>query len=158
MIRRRAYLLLGFLVTPFAIVGFRIVTRVTKRPRVRLLVTNERNEVLLLRDVIGGRRWTFPGGGVNRNETFEEAARRELFEETGIDIPTSALRHIVTVDGSSVGLSFDAPIFKAVVKRNELPIAPYNTKEIAHVGWFSTDHLPNRVSVLVREILAKYHT
>lgn len=28
--------------------------------------------------------WATPGGGLEGNETFKEAAKRELFEETGI--------------------------------------------------------------------------
>ncbi|MDU5083273.1 NUDIX domain-containing protein [Tissierella carlieri] len=28
--------------------------------------------------------WVLPGGGVKRNETFEEAIKREIYEETGI--------------------------------------------------------------------------
>jgi 8-oxo-dGTP pyrophosphatase MutT (NUDIX family) len=31
-----------------------------------------------------GRWWITPGGGLEEHESFEDAARRELFEETGI--------------------------------------------------------------------------
>jgi len=48
---------------------------------------NAQGEVLLLRrplDVPQGGLWSFPGGKVERGETPLDAARRELFEETGI--------------------------------------------------------------------------
>ena len=38
--------------------------------------------------------WTFPGGKLEENETFEDAAIRETFEETGITIKITGLYKI----------------------------------------------------------------
>lgn len=56
------------------------------RPSARILLLNE-GRVLLLRAVgfpDGGDRWITPGGGLKPGESFEEAAVRELQEETGL--------------------------------------------------------------------------
>lgn len=56
----------------------------------RLIVLDERHRVLLLRgrDRSGtyGQVWTTPGGAVEPGETHEQAARRELWEETGLEV------------------------------------------------------------------------
>ena len=47
----------------------------------------------MVRHVHHGRDyWTLPGGGINPGESHLEAARREVLEETGIDVP--ALKHV----------------------------------------------------------------
>ena len=46
------------------------------------------------------RGWWVPGGGVDRGETFNEAAVRETKEEGGIDID---LKGILRVEHSPVG-------------------------------------------------------
>jgi 8-oxo-dGTP pyrophosphatase MutT (NUDIX family) len=54
--------------------------------RVRILCRNEDGEILLLkwRDPIDGHVfWEPPGGGIEPGEEPEEAAVRELYEETG---------------------------------------------------------------------------
>lgn len=58
-------------------------TRPLLVPVAAALVLDDKGHVLLHRRSDGGQ-WSVPGGGVELGETFEEAARRELEEETGL--------------------------------------------------------------------------
>ncbi|MFI6521934.1 NUDIX hydrolase [Spirillospora sp. NPDC050679] len=60
---------------------------VSDRPAVRIVCVDGTGRVLLMRwhDPVAGRSyWEPPGGGVDAGESPIEAARRELFEETGL--------------------------------------------------------------------------
>lgn len=77
------------------------------RPTSRLLVLDSQHRILLLLiedpNLDIPRLWITPGGGVDPGETFEQGARRELWEETGITAPLGpcvwSRRRIVTYDG-----------------------------------------------------------
>ena len=57
-----------------------------ERESARLLILDERDRLLMFRatnDEEPGPFWFTPGGGVEPGESYEQAARRELWEETG---------------------------------------------------------------------------
>lgn len=60
----------------------------TERPRACAAVLRKQNtEILMVKHSWpdGSENWILPGGGLLPNESFAEAAIRELKEETGID-------------------------------------------------------------------------
>jgi mutator protein MutT len=72
-------------------------------PAVRLVVQNDAGKVLVLRRAASstdGGRWCLPGGKVDYGDTVEQAAARELQEETGL--AARDLRFLFYQDGQPV--------------------------------------------------------
>jgi 8-oxo-dGTP pyrophosphatase MutT (NUDIX family) len=62
---------------------------VLRRTAARVVLLDQHGHTLLLNardpaDASKGTWWEIPGGGIEEGETSAEAARRELFEETGL--------------------------------------------------------------------------
>lgn len=94
--------------------------------------------------------WHLPGGGVERDETVEQAMRKEFAEEAGIE-PTGAL-HLV---GLYLNASFrgdHVALFRAEAWR---PCPPDSEGEIAERAFFSVDALPPDTRPYVRRRLAE---
>ncbi len=79
------------------------------RPAARILLLDGQDRVLLFRFDPSDRPpfWCTPGGAVDPGESYADAARRELLEETGIDAdpgPEVAQRVVefVTIEGVPV--------------------------------------------------------
>jgi 8-oxo-dGTP pyrophosphatase MutT (NUDIX family) len=118
--------------------------------RARVLVMNERGELLLVRSWTGRNEWSLPGGGVKKREAPERAAQRELEEEVGILVPLEELHYVTTIVQQ-----YEAVIYTATVPTTALPAKPHNRWEIMELAWFSPDGLPTNLSPLVALALKK---
>lgn len=147
---RKMYLWLGLLAGPAALIGLKVYTKITKTPRVRVVVMNESGKILLLKNVLSLKdQWTLPGGGVEKGESHEQAAQRELREETGIVLPLESFRFVTTLNRSESGLRYTAPIVSVECASLNLPSVPFNPREIAATGWFDPENLPTGSAELV---------
>ena len=54
------------------------------RPNVGIMLANDSGQLLWARRVGGRDAWQFPQGGINADESAEQALYRELYEEVGL--------------------------------------------------------------------------
>ncbi|MSS74479.1 NUDIX hydrolase [Candidatus Pacearchaeota archaeon] len=58
------------------------------------IIINHKNKILLTKRsplITEGNKWCLPGGHSKKGETAEQSAKRELFEETGLNIKNAKL-------------------------------------------------------------------
>jgi 8-oxo-dGTP diphosphatase len=99
------------------------------------LGVDAQGRVLLARHRFGAPQWRFLGGFLVRRERVEDALAREIREETGLSIEVGPVLEIVTgFRWARVELVF---AFRVVGGTEAL------TAEVAELGWFPPDALPD---------------
>lgn len=99
------------------------------------------NEVLLIKrekEPFEGR-WALPGGFINKDEALEDAAARELREETGLMAEKLELVSAFGKPGRDPRGHTVSIAFVGLIGPSAVPIAGDDAKE---VGWHSIDALP----------------
>ena len=100
-----------------------------------VLVLVEEKLVMVKRDIepaLG--KWSFPSGFVDRGEVVEDAAIREVKEETGLDVRLDGFVGLYSSSDSPVVLA----VFSAVITGGELQAG----QEAQEVGTFTLEELP----------------
>jgi len=102
----------------------------------------------------GEGSWTMPGGKLHFGENLEEAAQREVFEETGAEINQENLKLVsvtndVVKDAHFVTIGFLYENFEGEPKVME-------PDEIIEWKWFELDNLPNPIFFPSEKILKNF--
>jgi ADP-ribose pyrophosphatase YjhB (NUDIX family) len=132
---------------------FRTAYRFVFRPRTKgvkcLIESNGR--FLMIRNSYGHRQWTFPGGGIDRNELPERAAQREAQEEVGVQVANPVL----------LGEYFSARQYKrdtiyCFYSRVHTDYFKIDNDEVSEASWFAENDIPELRSGAVEKVLNLY--
>ena len=112
-------------------------------PRVggRVLVVDRSERVLLIHERLehGGTHWLTPGGGVEPGERPQDAARREAYEEVGLDVEVPADADAVLVtrrDWSWAGVEYDQVDHFFLVRVSDgVPTRPRRLTSVERRTW-----------------------
>ena len=104
------------------------------------------------RQILGGAVWELPAGGVQGNEIPEDAALRELGEETGISISDpSRLLPLDTLVVSPNRLPMFPLIYQVDLCKEEFEARSMHDDEVESVASFSSDRI--REMILTGKII-----
>lgn len=110
------------------------------------LVINEDRQVLVLDHYVRpGSSWGLPGGFIDPNESPIEAVRREIREETGLELESPELVEVRTIRRHIEIL------FRARARGD----ASVKSREIRALGWFGPDELPAKMSETQKRLVQK---
>ncbi len=101
------------------------------------IIIEVNNKIVLIKRKNPPFGWALPGGFVDYGESFEDAALREAFEETGLQLETLKQFHTYSAPGRDPRMHTASTVF--IAQSDKLPRAGDDAAEAA---LFARDELP----------------
>lgn len=113
---------------------------------VAAIVVDKNEQVLLLNHVLrSDSGWGIPGGFIKSGEQSEPAVRREIREETGLELENIKLIRLRTTNRHIEILFRASPVGTARVK----------SLEINELGWFKVGEMPEKMNHSQKQMVEK---
>ena len=114
----------------------------SRKDRVRVIVYRDDGKILLVRSRFSRQEWALPGGGVKYNESYEQAAVREVLEEIGLRVHN--LRYLGKANSHESYAKFSVRVFAAHTSDCDIKC----NFEIMEARWFNMNYLPEEYYAL----------
>ena len=117
-------------------------------------VVFENNEALLVKLTYGHKGWVLPGGYVKSTETIGQAIKREVYEETGLEVqPTEivAVRSRIIEDRSDIYVAFLVKVLGGKLQPDHAEISDIRYFPLAEME--KRDDVPKLNTWIVRRAL-----
>lgn len=120
--------------------------------RIKALIINDKNIILGNENNI----YQFPGGHLEKNETFEECLKREILEETGIEIDDNEIKRsfmkvtYLNKDWPAIGQNRKSEIYYYLIETTKNPdMSKVKYTEHEKQGNFKIESIPLSESISV---------
>jgi ADP-ribose pyrophosphatase YjhB (NUDIX family) len=114
-----------------------------------LVLIQEDGALLLVRQNYGRRYWSLPGGVMEHGESIDQAAIREVKEETGLDVRLKRVVGLYSKPGEdALAVTFEGEVVGGVLE----PL----TDDVSECHYFPFDYLPEPIREHLRERIADF--
>ena len=122
-----------------------------------VIILNDQNEVLLQKRHDG--YWGLPGGLMDLGESFEEVAKREIFEETGLIVENLQLLNVFSGSEYYLKVSNGDELYSVTAvfyTRDVSGDMNIDYSESVKVQYFSINNLPNELTDEYKGFIEQY--
>ena len=108
-----------------------------------ILLSEDMEEVVLVKGWKKGANWSFPRGKINKDERDIDCAIREVYEETGFDVQEAGLvdeDHVKSIEVTMREQHMRLYVFRGVPRNTHFQ--PRTRKEISRIQWYKLSELP----------------